>query len=59
MPSSAQHSVGVAAVVLNDAGNVFITQRRDNGHWEPPGGSWNSKSILEEARREVRAGGRR
>jgi len=24
--------------VVNDDGNVLVIQRRDNGHWEPPGG---------------------
>jgi len=23
--------------VVNDDGNVLVIQRRDNGHWEPPG----------------------
>jgi 8-oxo-dGTP diphosphatase len=55
MPSSAQHSVSVAAVVVNDAGQVLMTQRRDNGHWEPPGGVLElSESILDGLRREVR-----
>src|SRR5690349_18483652 len=55
MPSSTQHSVSVAAVVVNDAGQVLMTQRRDNGHWEPPGGVLElSESILDGVRREVR-----
>jgi ADP-ribose pyrophosphatase YjhB (NUDIX family) len=28
----------VAGIVLNQAGQVLVVQRRDNGHWEPPGG---------------------
>ena len=32
-----------------------MTQRRDNGHWEPPGGVLElDESILDGARREVR-----
>jgi 8-oxo-dGTP diphosphatase len=36
--TSARHSVSVAAVVVDDGGRVLVTQRRDNGHWEAPGG---------------------
>lgn len=32
------HSVSVAGVVVDEAGRVLVVQRRDNGHWEPPGG---------------------
>jgi 8-oxo-dGTP pyrophosphatase MutT (NUDIX family) len=32
------HHVSVAGVVVNDAGDVLLAQRRDNGHWEAPGG---------------------
>jgi ADP-ribose pyrophosphatase YjhB (NUDIX family) len=28
----------VAAVVVNEAGQLLAVRRRDNGHWEPPGG---------------------
>jgi len=55
MPSTAQHSISVSAVVVNDAGQVLMTQRRDNGHWEPPGGVLElAESILDGLRREVR-----
>jgi len=55
MQSSPQHSVSVAAVVVNERGQVLMTQRRDNGHWEPPGGVLElNESILDGLRREVR-----
>ncbi len=34
----ARHSVSVAGVVIDEAGRALIIQRRDNAHWEPPGG---------------------
>jgi 8-oxo-dGTP diphosphatase len=36
--SSPRHSVSVAAAVVNPTGQVLAIRRRDNGHWEPPGG---------------------
>ena len=36
--SSPRHSVSVAAAVVNEAGQLLAVRRRDNGHWEPPGG---------------------
>jgi 8-oxo-dGTP pyrophosphatase MutT (NUDIX family) len=55
MSSSARHSVSVAAIIVDDAGQVLMTQRRDNGHWEPPGGVLElDESILDGVRREVR-----
>ena len=38
------HSVSVAAAVIDDHGRALAIRRRDNGHWEPPGG------VLELAR---------
>jgi len=38
MADTPRHSVSVAGIVIDDAGRVLIIQRRDNGHWEPPGG---------------------
>jgi 8-oxo-dGTP diphosphatase len=32
------HSVSVAAVIVDDHGRVLSIRRRDNAHWEPPGG---------------------
>lgn len=37
MPT-AKHSVSVAGVVIDENDRVLVIQRRDNGHWEPPGG---------------------
>ena len=54
MASGAQHSVSVAAVIVDDAGRVLVTQRRDNGKWEPPGGVLElNESIVDGVRREV------
>ena len=31
-------SVSVAAAIINQDGQLLAVRRRDNGHWEPPGG---------------------
>jgi 8-oxo-dGTP pyrophosphatase MutT (NUDIX family) len=50
-----QHSVSVAATIVDDQGRVLVTQRRDNGHWEPPGGALEvDESVLDGLAREVR-----
>jgi len=50
-----RHSVSVAAVIVDDAGKVLLTQRVDNGHWEPPGGVLElDESIEDGLRREIR-----
>jgi 8-oxo-dGTP diphosphatase len=36
--STPLHSVSVAGIVVNDEGHVLAVQRRDNAHWEAPGG---------------------
>lgn len=55
MHSERPHSVSVAGVIVNDAGQALLIQRRDNGHWEPPGGVVEpGETILEALRREVR-----
>jgi ADP-ribose pyrophosphatase YjhB (NUDIX family) len=36
--STPRHSVSVAAAVVDDQGRVLAIRRRDNLHWEPPGG---------------------
>ena len=36
--SSPRHSVSVAAAIVSQTGQVLAVRRRDNGHWEPPGG---------------------
>ena len=46
--------MSVAAVITNDGGDVLLIQRRDNGHWEPPGGVLElEESIVDGLRREV------
>jgi ADP-ribose pyrophosphatase len=50
----ARHSVSVAAVVVDDQGRVLMTQRRDNGRWEPPGGVLELAEPIDEGlKREV------
>jgi len=52
--SQPQHSVSVAAVIVDDEGRVLVTQRRDNGYWQPPGGVLELDETIEEGlRREV------
>ena len=54
MIDSPKHSVSVAGVVINDLGHVLVVQRRDNGHWEPPGGVLELDETVEDGvRREV------
>ncbi len=53
--SSSRHSVSVAAAIVNDAGQVLAVRRRDNGHWEPPGGVLELDETIEQGLvREVR-----
>jgi 8-oxo-dGTP diphosphatase len=53
--AGAQHSVSVAAIVVDGDGRILMTQRRDNGKWEPPGGILElGESIIDGVRREVR-----
>ncbi len=50
-----RHSVSVAAVVTDDHGRALLLQRRDNGHWEPPGGVLELDETIEDGlRREAR-----
>jgi len=54
MPDSPRHSVSVAAVVVDDTGRALLIRRRDNGHWEPPGGVLElGEEIVDGLRREV------
>ena len=53
--NTAKHSVSVAAVVTDDHGRALLVQRRDNDHWEPPGGVLElGESIEDGLRREAR-----
>ncbi|GHH70904.1 NUDIX hydrolase [Streptomyces sulfonofaciens] len=48
------HSVSVAGVIVDDRGRALLIQRRDNGHWEPPGGVLEPGETINEAlQREV------
>jgi 8-oxo-dGTP diphosphatase len=48
------HSVSVAGVIVDDRGRALLVQRRDNGHWEPPGGVLESGETIPDAlQREV------
>src|SRR6516164_5752775 len=52
---AARHSVSVAGVVIDENGRTLVIQRRDNGHWEPPGGVLErDETITEGLLREVR-----
>jgi ADP-ribose pyrophosphatase YjhB (NUDIX family) len=49
------HSVSVAAVITDEHGRALLIQRRDNHHWEPPGGVLELGETIEEGlRREAR-----
>ena len=50
-----RHSVSVSGVITDDHGHALLIQRRDNHHWEPPGGVLElDESIEDGLRREVR-----
>jgi 8-oxo-dGTP diphosphatase len=54
MRDSPRHSVSVAAVVVDDQDRALLVRRRDNGHWEPPGGVLElGEEISDGLRREV------
>lgn len=48
------YSVSVAGVVVDEQGRVLAIQRRDNGHWEAPGGVLDHAETFEQGvEREV------
>jgi 8-oxo-dGTP diphosphatase len=52
---TARHSVSVAGVVIDDQGRALLIRRRDNRHWEPPGGVLELEESVESGLcREVR-----
>lgn len=54
MTETPLHSVSVAGIVVNDEGKVLVIRRRDNGHWEPPGGVLEMLETVDDGiRREV------
>jgi ADP-ribose pyrophosphatase YjhB (NUDIX family) len=51
----ARHSVSVSGVIPDDRGRVLLIRRRDNQHWEPPGGVLElSETVPDGLRREIR-----
>jgi 8-oxo-dGTP diphosphatase len=49
-----KHSVSVSAVITDDHGRALLIQRRDNQHWEPPGGVLELGETIDDGlRREV------
>lgn len=54
MTDTPLHSVSVSGIVVDSRGRVLVIRRRDNGHWEPPGGVLElDESPQEGVRREV------
>ncbi|MET8687409.1 NUDIX hydrolase [Streptomyces sp. NPDC004732] len=54
MSTDRPHSVSVAGVIVDAQNRALLIQRRDNGHWEPPGGILEREETIPEAlRREV------
>jgi 8-oxo-dGTP pyrophosphatase MutT (NUDIX family) len=54
MANDHRHSVSVAGVIVDEHGRALIIQRRDNGHWEPPGGILEYGETIEDGlRREI------
>lgn len=54
MADTPKHSVSVAGIVIDDDDRVLVIRRRDNGHWEPPGGVLELNETFEAGvRREV------
>ncbi len=54
MSDTPKHSVSVAGTVIRDDGRVLVVHRRDNQHWEPPGGVLELCETFEQGvRREV------
>ncbi len=50
-----RHSVSVGGVITDGNGQALLIQRRDNRHWEPPGGVLElAESVEDGLRREVR-----
>jgi len=50
-----RHSVSVSGVIPDDHGRVLLIRRRDNQHWEPPGGVLElGETIHDGLRREIR-----
>lgn len=48
MPEPYRHSVSVAGVVVRDDGKVLAIRRRDNGHYQAPGGVLERHERIED-----------
>lgn len=48
MADTPRHSVSVAAAIVREDGRVLAIRRRDNGHWELPGGILELDETIEE-----------
>lgn len=49
-----RHSVSVSGVIPDNHGHVLLIRRRDNQHWEPPGGVLElGETIHDGLRREI------
>ena len=54
MSDTPKHSVSVAGIVIRDDGRILAIHRRDNQHWEPPGGVLELHETFEQGlRREI------
>lgn len=54
MTDTPKHSVSVAGIVIDDHDRVLVIRRRDNNHWEPPGGVLELNETFEQGvRREI------
>jgi ADP-ribose pyrophosphatase YjhB (NUDIX family) len=50
-----RHSVSISGVITDDHGRALLIQRRDNHHWEPPGGVLElGETITDGVSREIR-----
>lgn len=53
-PTPPRHSVSVAGVITDKSGRALLIRRRDNRHWEPPGGVLELHEPIEAGlRREI------
>ena len=54
MADTPKHSVSVAGIIVDDQDRVLAIRRRDNNHWEPPGGVLELNETFEQGlRREI------
>ena len=48
MPETYRHSVSVAGVVVREDGKILVIRRRDNGHYQAPGGILEQHERIED-----------